>query len=380
MSKHLLLLAALGLAATTVAYAQNTFPASGYVGIGTTTPDAPLAVNGNVRSFSWQPYGSTSDDFFVDVEPNTRFLRTRNWNTGAPNIAATGIHTGAGFFEGYVGIGTTSPVQRLHVMGNIALGSPFESEKSIEAPSQDLRISGGWDKMLILGHAEFSNYGGRVVIPGGNVGIGTTNPSGRLSLGGGGLTGKKFYIYDSGASTMNSAGFGVDMGCNPYSSSWFFAEGMPGYVGRAEIGSLDSAGSFTARFVVRGDGNVGIGTTNPSEKLSVNGKIRAKEVIVDTNWSDYVFNDSYKLQSLTEVEQHIKTQKHLPGVPSAQEVAAKGVSVGDMQAILLAKIEELTLHQIAQEKELKAQRAEINALKVENAQLKAPTQSSISAN
>jgi hypothetical protein len=118
-------------------------------------------------------------------------------------------------------------------------------------------------------------------------------------------------------------------------------------------------------------GNVGIGTTNPTEKLSVNGKIRAREVIVETaGWSDYVFADDYKLQSLADVEAQIKTNKHLPGVPSAQEVAEKGVSLGDMQAVLLAKIEELTLHQIAQEKRMNTQAERIEHLEQENAALR----------
>jgi metal-dependent hydrolase (beta-lactamase superfamily II) len=118
--------------------------------------------------------------------------------------------------------------------------------------------------------------------------------------------------------------------------------------------------------VIGDSGNVGIGTTNPTEKLAVNGKIRAKEVIVDTGWSDYVFAKNYKLASLSEVEQHIQTLGHLPGVPSAQEVAEKGVSVGDMQAVLLAKIEELTLHVIAQQKELSALRAKVTTLEIKN--------------
>jgi hypothetical protein len=102
----------------------------------------------------------------------------------------------------------------------------------------------------------------------------------------------------------------------------------------------------------------------------VNGRIRAKEVIVDTNWSDYVFAKDYKLASLSEVEQHIQQQGHLPGVPSATEVAEKGVSVGDMQAVLLAKVEELTLHLIAQEKHQAAQEQEIARLRAEVQQLR----------
>lgn len=111
-------------------------------------------------------------------------------------------------------------------------------------------------------------------------------------------------------------------------------------------------------------GNVGIGTTNPTQKLSVNGTIQAKEIVVQTGWSDYVFADDYCLAPLSEIEQCIKEEKHLPGIPSAAEVAEHGVSLGDMQARLLAKIEELTLHQISQEKR-------IQTLENENAALRA---------
>jgi hypothetical protein len=112
-------------------------------------------------------------------------------------------------------------------------------------------------------------------------------------------------------------------------------------------------------------GNVGIGTTNPTQKLSVKGTVRAQEVIVDTGWSDFVFDESYKLTALSETEAFVKAEKHLPGIPSAKEVAENGISVGEMQAKLLAKIEELTLHVIAQEKRIDEQVAEIAAMKAE---------------
>ncbi|TKC56600.1 hypothetical protein FBD94_23085 [Pedobacter hiemivivus] len=99
-------------------------------------------------------------------------------------------------------------------------------------------------------------------------------------------------------------------------------------------------------------GNVGIGTTLPTEKLSVKGKIRAQEVKVENiNWPDYVFAKSYRLPTLQETEKHIREKGHLPGIPSAGEVKANGIDVGEMNAKLLQKIEELTLHLIDMKKE-----------------------------
>ncbi|MES2774777.1 MAG: hypothetical protein V4722_11370 [Bacteroidota bacterium] len=100
-----------------------------------------------------------------------------------------------------------------------------------------------------------------------------------------------------------------------------------------------------------GDGNVGIGTSSPTYKLSVNGNIRSKEVVVETGWADYVFDEDYQLAPLEEVGKFIRENKHLPNIPSAKEVEAKGVNLGDMQKRMMEKIEELTLYVI----ELKAE-------------------------
>jgi hypothetical protein len=97
-------------------------------------------------------------------------------------------------------------------------------------------------------------------------------------------------------------------------------------------------------------GNVGIGTKTPQSLLAVKGTITAKEVIVtNTVGADYVFKPDYRLGPLQESASYITENHHLPGIPSEAEVKENGVSLGDMQAKLLAKIEELTLHMIRAE-------------------------------
>lgn len=89
-------------------------------------------------------------------------------------------------------------------------------------------------------------------------------------------------------------------------------------------------------------------------QLNNNGVLRAREIIIDAAilWSDFVFEANYDLKPLSEVEDYIKTNGHLPDVPSEAEVKQNGINVAEMDAILLRKIEELTLHSIEQEKRI----------------------------
>ncbi len=109
-------------------------------------------------------------------------------------------------------------------------------------------------------------------------------------------------------------------------------------------------------------GYVGIGTTSPDYKLDVNGTIRAKEIKVETGWSDFVFEDNYQLMSLNKLAEHIKKEKSLPGIPTEKEVLEGGVNLGEMQAKLLEKVEELTLYVIELKKENEELKERISAL------------------
>ncbi len=209
----------------------------------------------------------------------------------------------------------------------------------------------------------------------GNLGIGTTNPGASTNATGPlvettgafistrGLNQNlpRFIFYDD---QFNASYVSYDSDAITRfksTNSWYWQSvgiGANIYTGGTTLMTLNSSGSL------------GLGTTNPGTyKLAVVGKIHATEVVVETGWSDYVFADDYRLAPLSEVEAHIKAEKHLPGIPSAAEVDAGGVSLGDMQAKLLAKVEELTLHVIAQEKRNNAQQAEIAALRAEVARL-----------
>jgi hypothetical protein len=100
------------------------------------------------------------------------------------------------------------------------------------------------------------------------------------------------------------------------------------------------------------DGNVGIGTTNPTNKLDVNGTIHSKEVKVDMEgWSDFVFKKEYNLPTLEQVEKHIADKGYLENIPSEEEVLQNGINLGEMNDKLLQKIEELTLYLIEMKKE-----------------------------
>ncbi|PRD44975.1 hypothetical protein [Sphingobacterium haloxyli] len=115
------------------------------------------------------------------------------------------------------------------------------------------------------------------------------------------------------------------------------------------------------------NGNVGIGVISPVARLTVNGNILAKEIKVTNNITvpDYVFEPDYQLSSLSDIEAYVKEHKHLPEIPSAKDIERDGLDLGDMNLLLLKKVEELTLHLIEKEKKIGEQRVKMEALEGE---------------
>jgi hypothetical protein len=133
-----------------------------------------------------------------------------------------------------------------------------------------------------------------------------------------------------------------------------------GEVSSNNLGTVNYLAKFTAANAIANSTiydngtSVGIGTTDPGPyKLAVDGivGVRKLKVTQATPWADYVFEPTYELRPLSQVESFIKENKHLPEVPSAKEVEKSGLDVGETTALLLKKIEELTLYMIEMKKE-----------------------------
>lgn len=239
-------------------------------------------------------------------------------------------------------------------------GSNFWGQARIITVAGNQNNGDATGKMILGTRRSFSKspgvngwaYGDDLVIDGGGkTGIGTLSPTYKLNV-----------AQDITMNTdIDVAQFGVSGSSDPAKRV------VMGYdVNGAGFGFI-KAGWFQHQWtnlaLQPNGGNVGIGITNPAEKLAVNGNIRAKEIKVEAaNWPDYVFDESYDVGTLKGLESYIKTNKHLPEMPSAKEIEANGIAVSEMLKLQQKKIEELTLHLIELSKKVEVQDAYIKTL------------------
>ncbi len=194
---------------------------------------------------------------------------------------------------------------------------------------------------------------------GGNIAIGTEAPLEALDINGN-IVLRNYQNERTKGNTIFFSSYGADLHGPQIRSYLTYAEGVNSRMGL--ILSSYSRGYQDELFLI--DGNVGIGKENPTNKLDVNGTIHSKEVKVDmAGWSDFVFKKEYNLPTLEQVEKHIVEKGHLENIPSEKEVLENGISLGEMNAKLLRKIEELTLYVIEMKKKNESMEKEILNLK-----------------
>jgi len=181
----------------------------------------------------------------------------------------------------------------------------------------------------------------------GNVGIGTATPATSLDVGGG--------IQISGVSGSTPSP-GVSYGLFPYGGIGLgIVSGATGPTQGIGIWT-NPGGQVTEVMRILSGGNVGIGTINPQYKLDVYGTIHAHQVNVDlTGTPDYVFDKDYHMPTLSETAAYIDKNHHLSEIPSAAEITKNGLNLGEMNKLLLKKVEELTLYLIEKDKAEKEQ-------------------------
>lgn len=309
-----------------------------------------VQVNGNIISNSRIGIGISSPSEALDVLGNIK---------SSADMVAVNVRADKGYFKGLestgglqitgnVGIGVANPVEKLEVSGNIkATQSLLSTDANI---SNDLLVGGntsvtgnvgigttaGTEKLRVAGNSYFNglitaenltvkqslDLKGSFLL-GGNLGIGVSSPEAPLHVNGDGkfdgdIRANKIIVNAieiAGATQGPGGGSSVSLGDNLFVN-----------------------------------GSVGIGTTKTAGyRLSVDGKIRAADdikVYSSTEWSDFVFEKTYVLRPLADVQAFINEHGHLPEIPSAKQVKRDGVDLVAMDAKLLQKIEELTLYVI----------------------------------
>ncbi|CAN5272040.1 hypothetical protein BH09BAC3_BH09BAC3_35250 [soil metagenome] len=363
---------------------------SGSVGIGATNPSAKLEVAGTIGMYGTGLDGSMLQKFviYADASNGLLFDTPLNSSNARYNIQFNwrGVLTPPPFFiqgsTSNVGIGTATPTSKFEIAGagGLNVDMKLNGRMQLGDASNNAGIFVNTAQTMYMGqlnstHMGFYNGAWRFIVDNsGNVGIGTTTPLAKVQLNINGSSTNpealtwpdiSMFLQNSNATNgnLNVVGFGDASG-----------------LGVAAFGTITDQTNHTAklffstkpsisdrplvRMLIDENGNVGIGTKTPDQKLTVNGKIHATEVIVTSTvpTPDYVFESSYILPDLKDVKSYIDQNKHLPDVPSAVDIEKNGINLSEMNMLLLKKVEELTLYVIELKKENEKQQKQIDGI------------------
>lgn len=385
--------------------------ADGRIGVNTSQPVGFLHVNGKqitvagMANFTVRCSSCSTGTFAFT---NTEFSAlTRVAGIGGNQFTAlyaksgSNNQTAAAYFDGKVvvangslGVGTNAPVQMLDVNGriNVSNGVIQRGGNAITSTS-DLglySLDNGIHMRFVTNNAPFRFFSDGGVNPvggteifsisaNGNTGVGTGAPEDKLQVG----TGMAKVVM--GAALGSSLGYGTSyIGFNASrqnAATWstsndganngggvIFSDvagnllfsGIPSTGASNQSGIPDATVVGNTTMFVGSNGSVGIATRNTAGyTLAVNGFVRAKKVVVETGWSDFVFEKGYRLRPLEEVERQIQEHGHLPEIPPASEIENNGADVGALLKLQMQKIEELTLYIIEQDKRIRELEAQL---------------------
>ncbi|TVR17218.1 MAG: hypothetical protein EA391_05415 [Balneolaceae bacterium] len=240
--------------------------------------------------------------------------------------------------SGNVGIGTTSPTRPLHVVGDLRVTGNIRSGDTIVIDTgRRIRLANGTAGTPAF---RFSDENGVGMFRAGTSDL-------RFSTGGS----TRFQLTNSFARSYTRHRFHDGTVSSP---GLHFASDTNTGIWRPGSNTIGFSTNGAERMRIDASGNVGIGTSNPTARLAVNGTTKTKEIIVTDQgsaWPDYVFSPDYLLLDLFELESYVTTNRRLPGMPSENEIAENGQNLGEIQIRLLEKVEELTLHIIQMKKE-----------------------------
>lgn len=260
---------------------------------------------------------------------------------GAENFG--GYFVGKGYFSDRLGIGTDVPASFLHIttpnqaIGGIITGIGYTGNvdlyavdaTSVTNPGYGIGVRGTGGYKGVEGIATPTSY---------------TGPSwGGIFTNSGGSAGSHYGVYAS-ASGSGTANYGLYASASGAATNW--------------------AGYFVGNTYVSGD--LRIGTTTPATgyKVSINGKVICTELRVElqSNWPDYVFSENHEIPAIEELASFVKTNQHLPGIPSAQCILEEGFHVGEMQSKMMEKIEEQALYIIQLNDKIKKLESKLESL------------------
>ena len=341
---------------------------TGNVGIGTSSPAEKLTINATDPAIKFLNAGTEKG--FVQASGNDMKIGTYLANTTGDLVFNTkGVDRMFIKPDGNIGIGTDDPTEKLTINAinpsiKLVQSNTQKGYLKLEASN----VSLGTFSTNTTGRIEFStkDVERMTITPDGFFGIGTQSPVSKFQITGG---------DEASISTHGHIMFGNQNGANlVIDNNEILARNNGSY---ANLSLQDGGGNvyigdpsnFTSAHRLGVDGNavitgnmrIGTAVTPSGYKLAVDGEMICTEVLVRLvpNWPDYVFGRNYKLPDLNEVENFIKVNNHLPGIPSAKTIETNGMSIGEMQKMQMEKIEELTLYIIDLKKDIEKLKAKL---------------------